>query len=88
MNRAIPIFALYAGVVLCAAGCSKTDSPPASEVPRQAPSTQGSLEAPPVPKLPDPVVPKGADASSPMPGQAGDTSNEAFKGGGKPDPHK
>ena len=38
--------------------------------------------------LPAPVVPKGAEAASPLPGQAGDTSSPAFKDGGKADPHK
>jgi len=38
--------------------------------------------------MPDPKVPKSAEAAAPTPGQAGDHSSPAFKGGGKVDPHK
>lgn len=90
MKRAIPLLSVCAGTVLFAAGCSKTNNPPAPEVTQQAPSAQGTLATPPLPppRLPDPIVPKGAEPPSPAPGEAGDTSSEAFKGGGKPDPHK
>jgi len=91
MKRAIPILTICAAsTVLFAVGCSKTDNPPPPEAAKQAPPTQGTLAAPqaPPPRLPDPIVPKGAEAPSPKPGQAGDTSSEAFKGGGSADPHR
>ncbi len=68
----------------------KTDDPPLPKVAQQAPSAQGTLSTPtlPSPQLPDPIVPKGAEAPSPMPGQANDHSSPAFKNGGKADPHK
>ena len=47
-----------------------------------------SAPASPSPPLPDPVVPKGAESPSPLPGQANDHSSPVFKGGGKEDPHK
>lgn len=85
MKHTIPILAISSGIVFFATGCSKPDNPPSPKVVEQAPSVAGSLAAPP---LPDPIVPKGAEAASPKPGQAGDHSSEAFKGGGKTDPHK
>ena len=90
MKRPIPILAICAGIVLFAAGCGKTDDSPSPKVAQQAPSAQGAVSTPtlPSPPLPDPVVPKGAEAASPVPGQAGDTSSPAFKDGGKTDPHK
>lgn len=90
MKHAIPILAICAGTAMLAAGCSKTDNPPPRESAQQAPSDQGTVAAPqaPPPRLPDPIVPKGAEAPSPMPGEAGDTSSEAFKGGGRAEPHK
>lgn len=90
MKRPIPILAICAGTVLFAIGCSKTADPPLPKLAPQVPSVQGTLSTPtlPSPHLPDPVVPKDAEAPSPMPGQAGDTSNPAFKAGGKADPHK
>ncbi len=88
MKSIISILAICAGTVLVAAGCNKKDNPPLAETAHQAPSTQGTLATPPTPPLPGAVVPKGAEAPSPLPGQAGDTSSEAFKGGGKKDPHK
>ena len=90
MKRVIPVLSICAGSVLFAAGCSKTNNPPTQEVTQQAPSALGTLAMPPLPppRLPDPVVPKGAETPSPAPGQSGDTSSESFKGDGKPDPHK
>lgn len=90
MKRAIPQIAICACTVLFVAGCSKTDSPQPPKAAQQLPSEQGAV-APPSstpPPMPEPIVPKGAEARSPLPGQAGDTSSEAFKDGGRPDPHK
>ena len=82
--------ALCAGAALFAAGCGKTDIPPPPKVALPAPTVQGGLSTPTLPTapLPEPVVPKGAEAPSPTPGQAGDHSTPAFKAGGKNDPHK
>jgi len=91
MKRAIPILTIgAASTVLFAVGCSKTGNPTPPEAAQQASPTQGTFVAPqaPAPRLPDPIVPKGAEAPSPKPGQAGDTSSEEFKGGGSADPHK
>ena len=90
MKRSIPILALCVGTALFAAGCTKTSEPPSPGVPKQAPPAQGSSPAPAAtaPDLPDPNVPKGSEAAAPKPGQAGDQSSPAFKGGGSPDPHK
>jgi hypothetical protein len=94
MKRAIPIFVLCASAVLLASGCSRTEDPPgpkeAKKETNRVSSGQGTVSAPvsPAPPLPDPVVPKGAESPSPMPGQANDHSSPAFKGGGKEDPHK
>jgi hypothetical protein len=87
MKHAIPILAICVGTLLVAAGCSKSDNPLQPDVAQRSPSAQETPPSP-VPRLPDPVVPKSAEAPSPMPGQAGDTSNPAFKDGGKVDPHK
>lgn len=88
MKRALPVLAACVGTALFAAGCTKINEPP-PVVPRQA-SPMGGSSAPTVvvPPMPDANVPKGAEAASPKPGQAGDQSSPAFKGGGKPDPHK
>ena len=90
MKCELPIFLISAATVLFSAGCSKTDHAPPHEAVQQVAPVQGSVAPPslPPPRLPDPVVPKGAEAASPAPGEAGDTSSEAFKGGGKADPHK
>ena len=88
MKSIVPVLAICAGTVLLAAGCNKKDNPPLSQAAQQAPSAQGPAATPPAPPLPEAVVPKGAEAPSPLPGQAGDTSSEVFKGGGKQDPHK
>ena len=90
MRRLMPILGICAGSVLFAAGCTKTDNPPLPREAQQAPSAQGTASAPslPTPPLPDPVVPKGAEAPSPKPGQAGDHSSPTFKDGGKANPPK
>ncbi len=69
--------------IFTATGCNKTEAPQ-PEISTTAPS----VSAPIVPDMPDPVVPKGAEAPSPRPGQANDHSSPAFKGGGAADPHK
>jgi hypothetical protein len=83
VKRSLPILAVCATTVMFVAGCSKTDVPPPPSVPNQA-----STPAQPPPPMPAPNVPKGAEASAPVPGQAGDHSSAAFKEGGKTDPHK
>lgn len=91
MKRAVPILAIFAGTLLSAAGCSKTDNSPQPDAAQRASSAQESVAMPasPMPRLPDPVAPpKTGESPSPMPGQANDHSSEAFKGGGKPDPSK
>ena len=90
MKRAIPILVFCAGAVLLASGCSKTEDPTGSKAAKQVPTGPGTMSTPasPSPPLPDPVVPKGAESPSPMPGQANDHSSPVFKGGGKEDPHK
>jgi hypothetical protein len=84
VKRSLPILAVCATTVMFVAGCSKTDVPTPPSAPKQA-STPAQ---PPPPPMPAANVPKGAEASAPVPGQAGDDSSEAFKGGGKTDPHK
>jgi len=79
--------ALSLGAVLAATGCGKAVETPAPQVTPAATSTS-SPPATAITPLPAPVVPKSAEAPSPAPGQAGDTSNPAFKDGGKVDPHK
>ncbi|MDO8176958.1 MAG: hypothetical protein Q7T62_01815 [Undibacterium sp.] len=71
-------------------GCKKPAQPPQVAEGELTFSAQKSVAKPSEvpPPLPDPVVPKGAESPSPMPGQAGDTSSEAFKNGGAKDPHK
>ena len=64
--------------ILFAAGCGST------EVPERTSSTPAPDAAPKV----APDVTKGSEAASPVPGQANDHSNPAFKGGGKNDPSK
>lgn len=90
MKRPIAVLAFGAATALFAVGCGKTADPPLPKVAPAAPSVQGTMSSPTLPSapLPDPVVPKGAEAPSPAPGQAGDTSSPAFKDGGKKDPHK
>jgi hypothetical protein len=70
-------------------GCKKPASPPLQKE-GESFSAQKSVAQPSAvpPRLPDPIVPKGAEAPSPLPGQAGDTSSEVFKNGGNKDPHK
>ena len=77
--------ATCAALIIFSAGCSKTDTPPA---PTAAPQSQSAPEpqsppSTPTSPMPPPDVPKGGEASGPKPGQAGDHSSPAFKGGGK-----
>lgn len=90
MKRPIPILAICIGTFLFAVGCSKTADPPLPKLAPPVPSVQGTLSTPTLPSapLPAPVVPKGAEAPTPVPGQAGDHSSPAFKAGGKTDPSK
>ena len=73
-----------------AAGCNKSEAPPQPNLSQKASPAPGSSASPAVtpPVLPDPNVPKGAEAAAPVAGQAGDQSSPAFKAGGKTDPHK
>jgi hypothetical protein len=80
---------LTAASALLILGCKKPAPPPAQKDGEQL-SAQKSVAQPSAvpPRLPDPIVPKGTETPSPLPGQAGDTSSEAFKNGGNKDPHK
>lgn len=89
--RRLPLYlALCAVPIMFAAGCNKADDPPQPNLSQKASPAPGSSASPAVapPVMQDPNVPKGAEAPSPVPGQAGDQSSPGFKGGGKPDPHK
>jgi hypothetical protein len=88
MKNSVSLIAL-SGAILLAAGCGKSEPLSSPQPPAQAASGQAAPSASvPVPPLPDPVVPKGAEAPTPKPGQAGDHSSPAFKDGGKPNPAK
>ena len=85
MKSYIP-FAVAAALLV--SGCvKKDDSRPAASQPPVVKS-EDSKPVVPAPPLPAPNVPKGAETPSPQPGQAGDHSSPAFKGGGAPDPYK
>ena len=90
MTRPRLALALCAVAVLFAAGCNKADDPPQPNLSEKASPAPGSSPSPAVtvPDMPDPNVPKAAQAPTPTPGQAGDQSSPAFKGGGKNDPSK
>jgi len=90
MKRPLLLLALCASTVMFAAGCNKAEAPPQPNLSQKAAPAPGSSASPAVtaPDMPDPKVPKGAEAAAPVPGQAGDQSSPAFKGGGKTDPHK
>lgn len=90
MRYTSPIVVICAATVLLAAGCKKSDQSPQPQTIQLTAPAQESVAQPSKvpPRLPDPKVPMGAEAASPLPGQAGDTSSEAFKNGGNPDPHK
>ena len=80
--------AFAVAAALLVSGCGKKDdSRPAASQPPVVKSDD-SKPIVPAPPLPAPAVPKGAEAPSPPAGQAGDTSNPDFKGGGAPDPSK
>jgi hypothetical protein len=63
---------LTAASALLILGCKKPAPPPAQKDGEQL-SAQKSVAQPSAvpPRLPDPIVPKGAEAPSPLPGQAG-----------------
>lgn len=83
-------------VLACAmiAGCgnkSETKSETKSEPKTAAPAPpMVAKDAPPVVVVPPPAPPNAVDDGKqrPAPGQAGDHSSPAFKGGGKVDPKK
>ena len=86
MKRYVYIVATCVGALMFAAGCSRTEAPPATTTPppaqpaQEAPSAS-STPAPP-PPMPPPDAPKGDASSGPKPGQVNDHSNPAFKKGG------
>ena len=94
MKQLTSILAACASVLVFAAGCNRTDTPP---VPTAAPPTNTALQATTAPPtqpvqetpstptapMPPPNVPKGDESSGPKPGQVNDHSSPAFKGGGK-----
>lgn len=75
-------------------GCGKKEEArPVAPQPSLMKSGDSLLPFAPPPPLPAPNVPKGAEAPMPHlelphPGQAGDHSSPAFKGGGEPDKKK
>ena len=83
MKKPLPLFLACTLLVLTAAGCDKTSAP----LPELATSSP-RISVPTVPEMPNPTVPKGAQAPTPLPGQANDHSSPAFKGGGATDPQK
>ena len=74
--------------LLLAGGCGKlNDAPPLKTPP--SPMKQNSLDNPVVPTPPLPKVAADANpVAGPLPGQANDHSNPAFKDGGIPAPTK
>lgn len=85
---------LVVAAVLLAGGCGKKEEarPVAPQPSLVTPGDSLPPFAPP-PSLPVPNVPKGAEAPMPHlelphPGQAGDHSSPAFKGGGESDKKK
>jgi len=93
MKRYVHIFAICAGAVIFAAGCSRTENPaatttapPPAKPAQEAPSASSST--PPPAPMPPPDAPKGDATSGPKPGQVNDHSNPAFKKGGKEDSAK
>ena len=91
MNNYIP---LIVAAVLVAGGCGKKEEArPVAPQPSLLKPGDSLPPVAPTPPLPAPNVPKGAEAPSPHlelphPGQAGDHSSPAFKGGGQPDKTK
>ena len=88
MNSYIP---LVAAAVLLAGGCGKKeDARPVAPQPSLMKPGDSLPAVAPTPPLPDPDVPKVAEAplphkELPHPGQAGDHSSPAFTGGGQSD---
>ena len=81
--------AVAVAAVLMIGGCGKKDdTPSAAPQPPVTKSEDSKKPVVPTPALPAPVIPKGAEAPSPPPGQPGDTSSPEFKGGGVPDKNK
>ena len=80
---------LVVAAVLLAGGCGqKEEARPVAPQPSLVTPGDPLSPSAPTPPLPDPNVPKGPVAPMPQAGQAGDHSNPAFKGGGKPDQKK
>lgn len=85
MKSYIP-FAIAAALLVSSCG-KKDDARPAASQP-PLPKSEDSKPLVPAPPIPAPIVPKGAEAPTPPAGQAGDTSNPDFKGGGVPEKNK
>lgn len=82
------VLALLAASAFLAASCGRGNDVP---VPNADPaSTKGGAAGTVSTGVPQvaPVVPKGAEAPTPAPGQANDHSSPGFKSGGKTDPSK
>jgi len=90
MKRFVCLVATCAGALVFAAGCSRSDTPPATTSPpatTPAPQAQPAQADPPstvTAPMPPPDAPKGD--SGPKPGQANDHSSPAFKAGGERSP--
>jgi len=76
------VIALSAALTLVVIGCEKKVDP----LKPPQPITGQVMPTVEVPRLPDPVVPKGDESASPKPGQANDHSSPAFKDGGASTP--
>jgi hypothetical protein len=86
MKSYVP-FAVAAALII--GGCEKKDDAPrAASQPPAVKSEDSKKSVDPAAPMSAPVVPKGAEAPSPLPGQPGDTSSPEFKGGGVPDKNK
>jgi len=87
MKNYIP---LVVAAVLLAGGCEKKEGAPPLAPPQPSLMKPGDPLPPvaPTPPLPAPNAPENTGAPLPHPGQAGDTSSPAFKGGGEPDKQK
>ena len=78
---------LVIAAALFVAGCEKKeDAPPDVPAPPPALLENAPLPVTPTPPLPEPDPAKETAPPTPLPGQANDHSNPAFKEGGKEDP--
>ena len=80
---------LVVAVALLVGGCGKKDEPrPVASQPPVIKSEDSKASVIPTPPLPASDAAKSPEGPLPQPGQAGDHSSPAFKGGGVPDKKK